>query len=213
MSTTYYRVQVGAFSKKENAEALIKKLKKFNFPASIIEADGLSKVICGSFTIKANADTRLRDVHSAGFRDALIVVVKGKSDPVIDEFLALCKNNKSHQWVIDTLKKHGHSIKSSDAWCSETVMAVFYKLGLINKIGGYSADAPSIRSKAKRLGIWHDGSKGIQAKDIVLYGSGTPNHTEFAVDDTYNVSGNYNGKVAKRKRSGRTINGYVRPKY
>ena len=210
---TFYRVQVGAFSKRENAEELVKKLKKFNFPTSIIEADGLSKVICGSFTVKANADIRLRDIHSAGFRDALIVTVKNSSDPVIEEFLTLCKNSKSHQWVIDTLKKHGHTIKSSDAWCSETVMAVFCKLGLISKIGGYSADAPGIKSKAKKLGIWHEGSRGIQAKDIVLYGSGKPNHTEFAIDDTYNVSGNYNGKVGKRRRSGRTINGYVRPKY
>lgn len=171
------------------------------------------RVQVGVFKDKDNAEARLKEVHNAGFNDALIVTVKDKFDPVIEEFLTLCKNNKSHQWVIDTLKKHGHTLKWDSAWCSETVMAVFCKLGLIDKIGGYSSNAPSIKSKAKKLGIWHDGAKGIRAKDIVLYGSGEPNHTEFAIDDTYNVSGNYNGKVGKRRRSGRTINGYVRPKY
>ena len=89
---TFYRVQVGAFKDKDNAESLVKKLKASGFSASIISADNLSKVICGSFTMKVNADTRLKEVHNAGFNDALIVTVKDKSDPVIEEFLALCKN-------------------------------------------------------------------------------------------------------------------------
>ena len=121
-------------------------------------------------------------------------------------------NPKAHEAVIATLKKHGHTVKSSAAWCSETVMAYFFDAGCISIIGGYSNNAPSIKAKAKKLGIWHDGSSGIRPGDIVIYGS-TPNHTEFAIGDDLNISGNYRGGCSRRKRSGRTINGYVRPKY
>ena len=121
-------------------------------------------------------------------------------------------NAGAHSAVIGTIRKHGHSIKLTDAWCSETVMAYFFDAGCISIIGGYSNNAPSIKAKAKKLGIWHDGSSGIRPGDIVIYGS-TPNHTEFAIGDDLNISGNYRGGCSRRKRSGRTINGYVRPKY
>ena len=121
-------------------------------------------------------------------------------------------NSSAHSAVIGTIRKHGHSIKLTDAWCSETVMAYFFDAGCISIIGGYSNNAPSIKAKAKKLGIWHDGSSGIRPGDIVIYGS-TPNHTEFAIGDDLNISGNYRGGCSRRKRSGRTINGYVRPKY
>ena len=123
-------------------------------------------------------------------------------------------NPKAHEAVIATLKAHGHTIKASSAWCSETVMAYFYDAGCIDLIGGYAADSGTIKSHAKKLGIWHSGSSGILPGDIVLYGSdGKTNHTEFAVGADTNISGNYNGGCSRRKRSGRTIIGYVRPKY
>ena len=123
-------------------------------------------------------------------------------------------NPKAHEAVLATLKKHGHAVKSSAAWCSETVMAYFFDAGCIDLIGGYAADSGNIKRHAERLGIWHKGDSGILPGDIVLYGSdGKTNHTEFAVGADINISGNYNGGCSRRKRSGRTINGYVRPKY
>ena len=123
-------------------------------------------------------------------------------------------NPKAHEAVIATLKKHGHAVKSSVAWCSETVMAYFFDAGCIDLIGGYAADSGTIKSHAKKLGIWHSGSSGILPGDIVLYGSdGKTNHTEFAVGADINISGNYHGGCSRRKRSGRSIVGYVRPKY
>lgn len=118
-----------------------------------------------------------------------------------------------HQKVIDLLKKHGRTLKASSAWCSETVVAAFLEAGYVSLIGGYAADAPTLKKHAKSLGIWHSGSSGIKAGDIILYGPGEPNHTEIAIDGTYNISGNYNGTVKKRRRAGRTIHGYIRPKY
>ena len=123
-------------------------------------------------------------------------------------------NADAHSAVIGTIRKHGHSIKLTDAWCSETVMAYFYDAGCIDLIGGYAGDSGTIKSHAKKLGIWHSGSSGILPGDIVLYGSdGKTNHTEFAVGADVNISGNYNGGCSRRKRSGRSIVGYVRPKY
>lgn len=123
-------------------------------------------------------------------------------------------NPKAHEAVIATLKAHGKTLNSSAAWCSETVMAYFYDAGCIDLIGGYAADSGSIRRHAEKLGIWHKGDSGILPGDIVLYGSdGKTNHTEFAVGADVNISGNYNGGCSRRKRSGRSIVGYVRPKY
>ena len=118
-----------------------------------------------------------------------------------------------HAEVIRIHKKWNHTVKESDAWCSETVVAAFLEAGLTAIIGGYAADAPTLKRHAKTLGIWHSGDSGIKAGDIVLYGGDAPNHTEIAIDGTYNISGNYSGTVKKRKRAGRTIHGYIRPKY
>ena len=136
---------------------------------------------------------------------------------VYDVLSATCKydgNPDAHKEVISTLKKHGHTLKESSAWCSETVMAYFYDAGCIDLIGGYAADSGTIKKHAEKLGIWHKGSSGILPGDIVLYGSGgKTNHTEFAVGNDLNISGNYRGGCSRRKRSGRSIVGYVRPKY
>ena len=223
MSKTTYKIQIGAYRKKENAEKMVAKLKKKNIPAAIIEADGLMKVQCGAFTVKANADKRLAEVQKAGFLNAVMLTIPG-SEPapgivqtgwkkVLAVLTDIMNAKNPHQAVIDILKKHGHTLKWDSAWCSETVVSAFLEAGLVDLIGGYTTNAPSLKKHAKELGIWHSGSSGIMAGDIVLYGSGEPNHTEIAVDGTYNISGNYNGTVKKRKRAGRTINGHIRPKY
>lgn len=221
---TLYKVQVGAYKVKENAEKMANKLRKRHFPAVLVKVDGLWKVQSGAFSIKENADQRVKDLKNAGY-DAIMVTVPGSNDKkepvkvptgwnkVLKVLNTIVSAKDPHQKVVDILKKHGHTLKPSSAWCSETVVAAFLEAGYEKLIGGYAADAPSLKRHAKNLGIWHDGSSGIKAGDIVLYGSGTPNHTEIAIDSTYNISGNYNGTAKKRKRSGRKIHGYIRPKY
>lgn len=218
---TLYKVQVGAYKSKTNAENMANKLKKRGFPAVCVKVDDLWKVQSGAFSIKNNADLRVEELKRAGY-SAIIVVVPGakeqeKTVTGFDKVLAVLKTIMSakspHQKVIDILSKHGHTLKWSSAWCSETVVAAFLESGYGYLIGGWAADAPTLKAHGKKLGIWHDGSSGVKAGDIVLYGSGEPNHTEIAIDGTYNISGNYNGTVAKRKRSGRKIHGYLRPAY
>lgn len=71
---TIYRVQTGAFSKRENAEAYCKQIQ--NIPDAINAGyknayirfiDGLYKVQVGAFGVKANAERVLNDLKNKGY--------------------------------------------------------------------------------------------------------------------------------------------------
>lgn len=179
----------------------------------------VKQVIAGDF---GNGDTRVKALKTLGYdATAVQAEVDKRLAPkpktgwakVLSILESIMSAKDPHKRVIEILKKHGHTLKESEAWCSETVVAAFLEAGLPAIIGGYAADAPTLKRHAKALGIWHSGDSGIKTGDIVLYGGDAPNHTEIAIDGTYNISGNYSGTVKKRKRAGRTIHGYIRPKY
>ena len=76
-SNTLYRVQVGAYSVKANADAQLKKVKNAGFTdAFITQVDNLYKVQVGAYSVKSNADNMLAKVESKGF-DAFITTVRG----------------------------------------------------------------------------------------------------------------------------------------
>ena len=120
----------------------------------------------------------------------------------------------AHQDVVNTLNKHGHHIKMTDEWCSQTVMAALYDANGIDTIG-YAASASAIVSKAKKLGVWHTGISGVRPGDILIYcdSKKNPNHTEFCIGYNRTISGNYNGGCSRRTYKNRSILGYARPKY
>lgn len=64
-----YRVQVGAFNKKANAENQLKKVKNAGFSDAFIVVvdDTLYRVQIGAYSIKANAEAQLAKVEKAGF--------------------------------------------------------------------------------------------------------------------------------------------------
>lgn len=76
-SDTLYRVQVGAYSKKANADNQLKEIKAKGFEAFITQADGLYKVQVGAYKQKSNADSMLAKVKVAGF-DAFITTQTGR---------------------------------------------------------------------------------------------------------------------------------------
>lgn len=82
---TLYRVQVGAYSKKENADNQLKAVKAKGFDAFITQVDGLYKVQVGAYGVKANAEAQLAKVKAAGF-DAFITTKAGTtaSTPVVE---------------------------------------------------------------------------------------------------------------------------------
>ncbi|MDE7192980.1 MAG: SPOR domain-containing protein, partial [Oscillospiraceae bacterium] len=66
-SDVLYRVQTGAFSVKENAEAQLAKVKAVGFDAFVTQADGLYKIQVGAFGVRANAEAMAAKLEAAGF--------------------------------------------------------------------------------------------------------------------------------------------------
>lgn len=66
-STKLYRVQVGAFSVRANAEALLTQIKAAGFDGYIKNSGTLYVVQVGAFSIKANADALLSQLKAKGF--------------------------------------------------------------------------------------------------------------------------------------------------
>ena len=65
---TVYRVQVGAYSVKANADRQLVRVKAAGFTdAFITQVDGMYKIQVGAYEVKANADRMLERVKKAGF--------------------------------------------------------------------------------------------------------------------------------------------------
>ena len=62
-----YKVQVGAFSNRANAEKLLAQVKAKGFAAFIAKENNLYKVQVGAFSNKKNAESMLAKVKAAGF--------------------------------------------------------------------------------------------------------------------------------------------------
>ena len=67
-----YRVQVGAFRDKSNADKRVKYLTELGIKAIIKQADSYYKVQAGAFSSKSNAEALLTKIQNAGFKDAYI---------------------------------------------------------------------------------------------------------------------------------------------
>lgn len=62
-----YKVQVGAFSNKENADDLAKELEAKGYDAYVYEEDGLYKVQVGAFAEKSNAEELAAELEAQGY--------------------------------------------------------------------------------------------------------------------------------------------------
>ena len=67
-----YKVQVGAFRDKSNAEKRVEYLANIGIKAIIKQAGSYHKVQAGAFSSKSNAEALLTKVKNAGFEDAYI---------------------------------------------------------------------------------------------------------------------------------------------
>lgn len=75
-SDALYRVQVGAYSIRSNADNMLAKIKAKGFDAFVTQVDGMYKVQVGAYSVKANADAQLKKIKNAGF-DAFITTKSG----------------------------------------------------------------------------------------------------------------------------------------
>lgn len=75
---TLYRVQVGAYSVKDNADKQLKKVKAAGFDTYMVKVGGLYKIQVGAYSKKANADAILKKLKEKGF-DAFITTKSGSA--------------------------------------------------------------------------------------------------------------------------------------
>lgn len=66
-TTGLYKVQVGAYSEKENAEAMVKRVKAKGFDAFAYQSGNVYKVQAGAFSDEKNAETLASKLAKAGF--------------------------------------------------------------------------------------------------------------------------------------------------
>lgn len=74
-----YRVQVGAYSKKENAFECEQKLLAKGFETCIAKDDGFYKVQVGAFSKKKNAEAKLSELKKAGY-NGFITTAESRAD-------------------------------------------------------------------------------------------------------------------------------------
>lgn len=77
-SDVLYRVQVGAYKNKANADAQLKKVKAAGFDTYMVTVDGLYKIQVGAYKQKANANSMMAKLKAKGF-DAFITTKSGKA--------------------------------------------------------------------------------------------------------------------------------------
>ena len=70
--TKLFKVQVGAFSVKNNATNLHEKLKAAGFDTYIVQVGKIYKVQVGAYSVKANAEVTIKKLKAAGFDDCFI---------------------------------------------------------------------------------------------------------------------------------------------
>ena len=82
---TLYRVQVGAYSVKSNADNMMNKLKAAGYDAFIKQVDKLYKVQVGAFSVKANAQNMYDKLKREGYPVYLVSDnVEKKEEPKIE---------------------------------------------------------------------------------------------------------------------------------
>ncbi|NCC07451.1 MAG: cell division protein [Clostridia bacterium] len=75
-SGVLYRVQVGAYSVRGNADAQLAKVKAAGFDTYMVQVGGLFKIQVGAYSVKSNADNMLNKLKAAGF-DGFITTTSG----------------------------------------------------------------------------------------------------------------------------------------
>lgn len=73
---TLYRVQTGAYTKKENADNQLAKVKAAGFDTYMVQAGGYYKIQVGAYSKKENADAMAAKLKAAGF-DTYITTEQG----------------------------------------------------------------------------------------------------------------------------------------
>ena len=108
-----YRVQVGAYRVKSNADAQLKKVKAAGFDTYMVQVGGLYKIQVGAYAVKANAEAMLKKITAKGFSayittstgtevavtPASVVLEEGDKVKMSAEATVYGKTTKFRDWV------------------------------------------------------------------------------------------------------------------
>lgn len=93
-ANTLYRVQVGAFAVKENAEKMQQKLRADGYDTIIKVVSSLYKVQTGAFSIKENAEKMKEQLEAAGYptymAESAVTITNQTADVAYAEWPAIC---------------------------------------------------------------------------------------------------------------------------
>lgn len=109
-----YRVQLGAYKNKSNANKQLAAVKAKGVDAFIVQVDGYYKVQVGAFGVKANADKQLAKMKSLGF-DCFITTVSRESEAFVPRksaeeiakeiWTGKCSDSRWDTWGSGTTRK------------------------------------------------------------------------------------------------------------
>lgn len=104
-----YRVQVGAFGIKKNAQNLATKLKNLGFDTYIVKVGLLYKVQIGAYAVKSNATAMLNKVKAAGFSAYITTAASGtvveNTVPTLKSIDEIAKEVINGKWGNGTARK------------------------------------------------------------------------------------------------------------
>lgn len=78
VSCNIYRVQIGSYSIKSNAETCLKNIKQYINDSFIVYDSGLYKVQVGTYYSRLNAFEQIKRMKRLGYQDAFVVQSKGE---------------------------------------------------------------------------------------------------------------------------------------
>lgn len=170
-----FRVQVGAYSKKENAENMQKRVVAAGFSTYMVKVDGLYKIQVGAYSVLKNAESMELKVEAAGF-NAFITTNSGGGVPAATKPSATQK--------VEPAKKTAKAVAQD----------------IVNGVGGWGTGATR-KQKLEAAGYNYDEVQGYVNVILgVKPASKTKKSAEQVARDIINGVGNWGtGETRKKK--------------
>lgn len=147
---TLYRVQVGAYSVKSNADAMLAKVKAAGFDTYMVKTGGYYKIQVGAYSVKSNADAMLAKVQAAGF-DAFITTGSGTAAKPANPYPVPTRTIK---YVPGQPTMTGEDVK----WVQWVLVQAGYNIEIDGKFG--PASAAALKAYQAAYGLEVDGKCG-----------------------------------------------------
>lgn len=156
-SEVMYRIQTGAFENKDNADAMLIKVKAAGFDTYMVQSEGCYKIQVGAYSVKANADAMLTRVKAAGF-DAFITTAGGTAEKFVNPYPVPTRVIRYIQGNIMT----GDDVK----WVQWELVQAGYNIEIDGKFG--PASDAALRTYQETRGLEVDGKCGPATRESIM---------------------------------------------